>query len=341
MQEGVLAYPALAQSAAQRYIAHLKEVEAGAQPMAPTQRPLRDLIETLEAAERLGPGLDPADVRFRVSSLGEKTLTANELEPFLNEFQLGLGYDGAPIVAMGTETADDPGKPEDLAWGCLQTVLILSGSPQRVVEGLLKQSSWWAKMEDHGLPKDPWRPFHIHPNDLYQVQRQSDTHTWINLARLLLPAGTSSETLLSQSAEPGLGDRVYQIERSALPAKQSSRGKVPTRARTDWLVREVIPPLRQTAHTLLLHGFGNGKVWDENAVELINAFLGYDSGTPTKVDWRSVTAKRGDWLWSRVEGNHRRNGIVDWPHRGRVIWPHPRAPLLTFLETIPRTWSDR
>ena len=35
------------------------------------------------------------------------------------------------------------------------------------------------------------------------------------------------------------------------------------------------------------------------------------------------------------------NGIVDWPHRGRVSWPHPRAPLLTFLETIPRTWSDR
>jgi hypothetical protein len=27
MQEGVLAYPALAQSAAQRYISHLKEVE--------------------------------------------------------------------------------------------------------------------------------------------------------------------------------------------------------------------------------------------------------------------------------------------------------------------------
>jgi hypothetical protein len=36
-----------------------------------------------------------------------------------------------------------------------------------------------------------------------------------------------------------------------------------------------------------------------------------------------------------------RNGIADWPHRGRVIWPHPRAPLLTFLETIPRMWSDR
>jgi hypothetical protein len=75
--------------------------------------------------------------------------------------------------------------------------------------------------------------------------------------------------------------------------------------RTEWLAHEVIPALRQTAHTLLLHGFGNGKVWDENAVDLINAFLGYDSGTPTKVDWRSVTPNRGDWLWCRVEGDHR------------------------------------
>ena len=305
MQEGLLRYPALAQSAAQRYVSHLKEVEAGAQPVAPTGRPLRDLIDTLEAAERLGPELEPADVTFRVSSLGEKTLTADELEPFVNEFQLGLGYDGAPIIAMGTETADDPGKPEDLAWGCLQTVLILSGSPQRVVEALLRESSWWDDMEVHGLPKDPWRPFHVHPNDLYQVQGHSHTHTWINLARILLPAETSWEELLSQHAVPGLGDRVYQIERSALPAKRSSGGKVPSQTRTDWLVQEVIPTLRQTAHTLLLHGFGNGRVWDENAVELINAFLGYDSRAPMKVDWRSVTAKRGDWLWSRVEGDHR------------------------------------
>ena len=273
MDYGVLAYPALAQSAALRYAAQLKEVETAEPPTSSTRKPLRDLIETLEAAERLGPELDPADVTFRVSSLGQKTLAADELEPFLNEFQLGLGYDGAPIVAMGTETADDPEKPEDLAWGCLQTVLILSGSPQRVVEGLLRESSWWDEMEGHGLPNDPWRPFHVHPNDLYQVQRHSHTHTWINLARLLLPAETSWESLLSQGAVPGLGDLVYQIERSALPAKRSSRGKVPTPTRTDWLGQE--------------------------------GFLGYDSGTPTKVDWRSVTPKRGDWLWSRVEGDHR------------------------------------
>jgi hypothetical protein len=317
VRDAALVHPELAESAALRYIAHLKEAEAAQQPTAPTRKPLRDLIETLEAAVKVGPKLNAADVRFRVSSLGDAELAAEDLEPFLNEFQLGLGYDGAPIVAMGTETADDPGKPEDLAWGCLQTVLILSGSPQRVVEDLLKPSSWWPKMLARGLPPDPWSPFHIHPNDLYQVQARSHTHTWINLDKLILPTEAPWEPLLAQGVGVGLGDLVYQIERSALPAKRSSRGKVPTRTRTDWLVQEVIPALRQTAHTLLLHGFGNGNVWDENAVELINAFLGYDSGTPTHVDWTSVTSKRGDWLWFRVEGDHRVvwSRALGWPWR--------------------------
>jgi len=325
-----LVHPELAELAALHYIAHLKEVEAAKEPTAPVRKPLRDLIETLEAAEQIGPQLDAADVKFTVSSLEEPELAAEDLEAFLNEFQLGLGYDGAPVVAMGTETADDPGKPEDLAWGCLQTVLILSGSPQRVVEGLLKPSSWWPDMVARGLPPDPWRPFHIHPNDLYQVQERSHPHTWINLARLLLPAETSWEKLMSQSAQPGLGDIVYQIDRSALPAKRSSRGKVPTQTRTDWLVQEVVPSLRQTAHTLLLHGFGNGKVWDENAVDLVNAFLGYDPGTPTKVDWHSVTSKRGDWLWCRVEGDHR----VVWSRALGWSWRDEyRAPVRSAMGT--------
>ena len=35
--------------------------------------------------------------------------------------------------------------------------------------------------------------------------------------------------------------------------------------RTEWLVAEVMPTLRQTAGTLLIHGFGSGRVWDEFA----------------------------------------------------------------------------
>jgi hypothetical protein len=244
-----------------------------------------------------------ADVKFTFSSL--KDLDTDERRLFLNEFQLGLGYDGAPILAMGTETAGDPKDPEGAAWDSLQTALILSGSPQGVVEGLLKESSWWPDIEADGLPPNPWRPFTVHPNDLYQVQRHASTGTWINLARLLLPIGTALNAIMGQGAEPGLGGLVYQIERSALPAKKSSGGNVPTRNRTDWLVRDVIPALRQTAHTLLIHGFGNGRTWDANGLELANAFLGYDPGILTKLEWGPVPAKRGDWLWSRHEGDHR------------------------------------
>lgn len=39
------------------------------------------------------------------------------------------------------------------------------------------------------------------------------------------------------------------------------------------------------------------------------------------------------------QSRHVRNGIVDWPHRGSIIWPRLRAPLLMFLETIRRMMS--
>jgi hypothetical protein len=210
--DAALAHPELAESAAQRYEAHLRQITAAGPDDLPTQKPLRDLIETLEAAQRLGPRLDPRDVKFTVRSLAGPELAGEDLKPFLNEFQLGLGADGASIVAMGTEAADDPRDPEDLAWGCLQTALILSGSPQRVVEALLRSSQrWWAELEDGGLPRAPWRPFHVHPNDLYQVQRRSHTHTWVNLAKLVHPAEARWEDLLDRDAEPGLGGLVYQI----------------------------------------------------------------------------------------------------------------------------------
>lgn len=302
MGEGSPAHPALAHSAARRYLAHLHAGEAGTESRSVCTL-LRSLIETTRAAGRLGPGLELADVTFRLSSLLNLDAAAQRL--FLNEFQLGLGYDGAPIVAMGTETAGDPKDPEGAAWDCLQTALILSGSPQQIVEGLLRDSSWWAEMEADGLPPDPWRPFHVHPNDLYQVQRHANTGTWINLAKLLLPSGAALETIIGQGAEPGLGGLTYQIERSALPARKSSGGRVPSRNRTDWLVEEVLPALRQSAHTLLIHGFGSGTAWDANGLELIDAFLGYEPGTLNRLDWGPAPAKRGDWLWSRTEGEHR------------------------------------
>jgi hypothetical protein len=302
-------------------MAHLRDVEASSSDEEPTRKPLRDLIETLETSLSVGSQLAIADVKFTVSSLGTSVLDAKDLEAFVNQFQLGLGYDGAPILAMGTETADDPRQPQDLAWSCLQTILILSGSPQPVVEGLLKLSPWWPAMLARGLPANPWRPFHVHPNDLYQVQRRSHTHTWINLAKLICPTQAPWERLLAQGAEPGLGDFVYQIERSALPAKRSSDGKAPTTDRTNWLAHEVIPSLRTTARTLLIHGLGGGAVSNDAAGAIVNAFLDYDPGTPTKMAWRSVTSEPGDWLWTQSDGDHRVvwSRALGWPWRDEYM----------------------
>ncbi|MHB1526758.1 MAG: hypothetical protein ACYCZN_10850 [Candidatus Dormibacteria bacterium] len=283
------------------------------------RKALRDLIETTGAAQRLGHGLEPADVTFTLSALDG--VPASDRPGFLNQYQLGLGWDGASIVAMGMEAAGNPEDPEGLAYDCLQTALILSGSPETVVRSLLKGSSWWAKMEARGLPPEIRRPIHIHPNDFDQVQVSKPFHTWCNLARVVAPTEQDWRELMKVGAGPGLGDLVYQIERSGLPAKRSSDGAPPTLERTDWLVEEVIPSLRETANILLIHGFGNGPAWNRNDLRLINAFLGYEPGTPTEVDWVKITPKRGDWLWTLAEDDHRVvwTRALGWPWRDEYM----------------------
>lgn len=302
IEMGSPAHPELVESSARLYLAHLEAVAAQT-VSAPAGKALRDLIGTTEAAQRLGRRLGPADVTFTLSALDE--VAPNDRREFVNQFQLGLGWDGASIVAMGTEAADDPEDPQGLTYDCLQMALILSGSPEDVVKSLLKDSSWWTQMEARGLPPEPWRPVHVHPNDFDQVQGSKPFHTWCNLARVVAPTEQDWRELMKVGASPGLGDLVYQIERSGLPARRSSEGAPPTLERTDWLVEEVVPVLRGTANILLIHGFGNSAVWNRNDQRLINAFLGYEPGTPMEVDWVKITPKRGDWLWSLVEGNHR------------------------------------
>lgn len=105
----------------------------------PANTALRHLIETTEVAQRLGQGLEPADITFTLSGLDG--VPTGDRPGFLNQYQFGLGYDGAKVVAMGTETAGNPEDPEELAYDCLQTAVILSGSPEGVVKSVLKGSS--------------------------------------------------------------------------------------------------------------------------------------------------------------------------------------------------------
>lgn len=254
-----------------------------------TKRALRALLETTEAALRLGPDLTMADVKFNCQSL--TGVPTKDRRLFLNEFQLGIGYDGAPVIVMGTEVADNCDVPEDLAWVCLLTTFILSDSPQAVVEGLSRPSSWWPKWERRGLPPSPWRPYHLQPNDLDQAQRGRGQRTWKVLAEVLTSNADRADADLRQGADPGLGDLCYQIDRSALPALRASRGSAPTAARLDWLEREVIPALRQTARVLIVHGYGEKfRDWLPGDKRLFEAFL----GRAVDIQGRTVA---GEWLW--------------------------------------------
>ena len=290
-----LAHPEIADSAARLYAAQLEGVEKVAES-GEIREALRDLIETTRTAQRLGSRLQPSDVKFTCSSLDG--LTTSECTGFVNQFQLGLGWDGAPVVVMGTETAGDPTKAEGLAWDSLQTTLILAGSPTDVIRALLDDASWWGKMQARELLTEPWRPFHVHTNDYYQTQWDAGTSTWENLAKIVAPDADNWPAILARRADPGLGDLTYQIERSGLPSKTAAGGKIPQAVRTDWLEQEVIPALRQTATVLITHGFGKPwKAWHTGDKRLFTAFL----GQAVDLNWRKIA---GNSLGHQMVGAH-------------------------------------
>jgi hypothetical protein len=159
-----------------------------------------------------------------------------------------------------------------------------------VIRTLLDGSAWWDKMQDREPLDDPWRAFHVHTNDFYQVQWDTGTATWENLAKIVAPNAAKWQSILARGAHPGLGDLTYQIERSGLPSKTAAGGRVPEAVRTDWLEQDVIPALRQSATVLLTHGFGRPwREWHRGDERLFAAFL----DEPVHLEWRKID---GNWL---------------------------------------------
>lgn len=267
-----LAHPDLAIAAARHYLAHLEVVEADSESEV-TRRALRELLETTAAAIRLGYKMVPGDLKFNLSSL--QAVPLPDLSGFINRFQLGLGRDDARVVAMGTEVAGDPADARGLAYDCLQTALILTGSSDAVVEKLVAGSKRWDAFRASRPRTDAWRPPHIYFNDLEQVQRKPGTHTWTGLARVMTPIGMDPTAVLAVDAQPSLGDLAYLIERSAYPARKVIEGRQPEPERALWLEQEVIPTLRETAAVLIIYGYGRSfKQWFPGDQRLFEAFLG-------------------------------------------------------------------
>ena len=327
-----LSHPGVASGAQRHYAASLAAIRDEPARSTEARRAAAALIRTLEAAVAKGGGTTTRDLEFGIEGL--KTLGGTpELALFVNQYQLGLGWDGAEIIAMGTEAADDPTDPEDVAWQSLQGVLILSGSPAELVRPLVTESKYWARCVAAGAPPEPWRPIHVHPNDFEQIQRRAFNHTWCNLARVVAEQASGWRDLLEIGASPGLGDLVYQIERSGRPAKRSRDGSPPSNERTDWLAREVLPELRRTARVLLLHGFGRGRAWERSDIRLVRSFLGLTPTDLPAVGWTAETkidGRRGNYLWQSRVGDH----TVLWTRA--LGWPWSLAYLEAAREAVRR-----
>ncbi len=327
-----LSHPEVALGAQRRYAACVAAIRDDTDRSAGAREAAAALTRTLETALTKGRATTTRDVEFGIDGLKALGGTS-ELALFVNQYQLGLGWDGAEIIAMGTEAADDPGDPEDVAWQSLQGVLILSGSPAELVRPLVTETKYWSKSIANGLPPEPWRPIHVHPNDFEQIQRRAINHTWCNLARVVAEEASSWRELLEVGASPGLGDLVYQIERSGRPAKRSRDGSPPTEARTDWLVDEVLPELRRTARVLLLHGFGQRRAWERSDIRLVRAFLGLSPGALPAVEWTEDTKideRRGNYLWQGRVKDH----TVVWTRA--LGWPWSPAYLEAARQAVRR-----
>jgi hypothetical protein len=269
------AHPAVVRSSSDLYRWHLEDLdrERGGHQL----KPLIDLLRSRKGDVSSTPSREWFQDQFK--ALGGD---------LIDEFSLGIGWDGAPIVVMGTEAAD-AATAEDMAFQAVYPALLEHESAPELLRAAFELSPSW----DVGDWSVSRRPYHLNPNDYIGVQRKGGRHTWMLVAAAV--SSRPAELLGGSVANPGLGERVYQIERSAAISKTAAGGRPPSPARTLFLCREVLPALRQTARVLLMHGFGAGdqRAWEERSAAMATAFL----GTQVSIHWQKTA---GTWIEEQV-----------------------------------------
>jgi len=278
-------YPEMTEWSLERYRRTLHDRRALVS--AESQDAIDRLVKTIDAALDHPAELQPDEIGFGVTSL--EKVPQGELPAFINEHTLGVGWDGARVVAMGTEPAERPDSSEDMAWHAVYSVLVAAESRPELLDLIVGGSSWQAAAKG-GWSSTDKRPYHLQANDFIHVERRGGNPTWKVLAQVVHPESTERwrELLETRLGAPGLGDYVYQIDRSALPAMTSDKGAPPSDIRVAFLV-EVLGVLRDSARTLLLHGFGGPGRWHDwwaQDQRLIAAFMDMDSHTSVKLDWQ-------------------------------------------------------
>lgn len=191
------------------------------------------LVRTLEAALSAEAKLDPKDLSFGARSLDGIDLGDRRL--FVNQYVLGTGWDGAPLLVMGTEAAEDYAatNAEELAFHCLYVVLQLAGGSQSLPRRMAEGSTWGRTAKWNSED----RRYDFEPNDLLELNI-GRPRTWRLVAEIA--AGSLDRRVWGalvepRSSRPGIGALAYQLERSAHAALQADRGMPPTDERLDFL----------------------------------------------------------------------------------------------------------
>jgi hypothetical protein len=296
-------YPQVTEWSLQRHLESLGERRSSVG--AESQDAIDRLIKTIDAALDHPAELRPDEVGFGVTSLGK--VPPHELPAFINQYTLGVGWDGAPVVVMGTEPAESPESAEDMAWHAVYSVLVATDSRPEVLDRIVDGSSWQASKKG-GWNSIDKRPYHLQANDFIHVERGGGTPTWKVIAQVVAPESADGwrDLLETRLGAAGLGDYAYQIDRSALPAMTSNKGSPPTDIRVAF-VAEALQVLRRSARVLLLHGFGGRGRWQEwwaQDQRLIAAFVEMGSPSNVKLDWRYVAG---------------RNSLGTLSHNGRKV----------------------
>lgn len=264
------------------------------------------LVESIQAALRLGARLQPSDVSFSAHSLAGTR--AQDRAAVINQWSLGLGNPQATVVVMGTEQGFDPfddGYLANLALENCASQLLWLGDDRGELTRAIAGDSWNRSQGISGYLRQPVAYYNHPPTG----------HTWRMIARVL---GIPFERL---------ADVAYQVDRSATAALTSVRGVPPTAERADFLV-DLLRVLSRTASHLILHGRMNDPAWEAVNRRLAAAFV----GAPADFEWEirpagAMSAKVFPHSGRRVIGLPALNGGV------RGIWDaiEPMRALVGYL----------
>jgi hypothetical protein len=248
-----LAHPAVVVDSAESYAARLDDLIGSGNLQVAGQEAANALRNSIRNGLAAGAELGIDDVPFTAALL--ERCDRNERAALVNQWSLGIGHDGAPVIVMGTEHAYDVEQTAGLALeSCGSALLWLADDGPDLARWIAHDQRWVG---------NAGRAYHRHPSDQYPV---AAGHTWPTVSHVLRVA-------LSE-----LGEHAYQVERSAHPAGTSSAGAAPTVERRAFLVR-LLQDFRASGRVLILHGKTSttDQEWEACNLALTLTFLNQES----------------------------------------------------------------